>query len=88
MKYKVADKLLNCPHCMGVEFLIDFGSTGHRMFHNQFECQQCGRLELFSREAKVDEIKPLPEPEPCLACGHIIQNEETKCSACGWSYKN
>ena len=30
----------------------------------------------------------MPEPTECLSCGETIPSHQTKCQACGWSYRS
>lgn len=34
------------------------------------------------------ESTTMPEPTECLSCGKMIPSHQTKCPACGWSYRN
>lgn len=37
---------------------------------------------------ETPESEMMPEPTECLSCGKMIPSYQTKCGACGWSYRN
>ena len=37
------------------------------------------RMQDAASEKKIDAIS-------CLACGHVMQESDTRCSACGWTF--
>lgn len=41
-----------------------------------------------STDYEAPESTMMPEPTECLSCGEMIPSHQTKCPACGWSYRS
>ena len=97
MRYVIADKQVNCPHCGGDDFTEGIAqlTTATRTVLG-FEtadsdariltCSQCGRIEWFV-SAEYDPEDDMSEQIECPSCGGIVPAGTDTCPTCGWPYK-
>lgn len=85
-----------CAHCghlmwfFGLPPQADIGESASRL-ENLFSLEDTGEEEEVIApvpEEEVPESEGVPEPTECLSCGEMIPSYQTRCRACGWSYRS